>query len=208
MFASGPGTLSPRFLHDKRARISAALAGCLRLRRIDEKKVLLDGHAWLCPRSSLGSLLLTLHPFPQCKTSDMPYWSSISGRVDDGGPQLGTTGGRLRTVTRPKFPNRCSVATILICTIAGMALACGCSVSRGATRELGGAQDVKLSRTRFGLDCRSELGVTGCLLPMLALRMHMYGRIAYLWSVYGSQDGRRRLPEVGKRSRDVGVYVL
>lgn len=32
----------------------------------------------------------------------------------------GTMGRILRAVMRPKLPNRCSIATILLCTFAGM----------------------------------------------------------------------------------------
>lgn len=60
-------------------------------------------------------------------------------------------------MTRPDFPNRCSAGTILILTCAGTALGWGWLVS-DVTGGSGGAEELKLSRTRFVLGCTSDVG--------------------------------------------------
>lgn len=85
------------------------------------------------------------------------YYPLLEGG-DDGAPQPDTTGRRWQALTRLGFPTRCPVATILICTSAGNSVGCRGVVVRGTTRGLGGVRNVKLSRTRCVLGCRSEVG--------------------------------------------------
>jgi hypothetical protein len=80
--------------------------------------------------------------------------------VVDGGAQQGVAETTLRVVTRPDFPNPYSSSTILVLTFDGTTLGCDCIAFDGTGGD-GGARGVKLSRTRFVLGCRSEVGCDG-----------------------------------------------
>ena len=78
-------------------------------------------------------------------------------------------------VTRPGIPNPYSSISILVLTSAGTMLGCG-GIVFDVTGGDGGARAVKLSRTRFVLGCRSEVGCDGVSPPMPISRMMMKTR--------------------------------
>jgi hypothetical protein len=105
-------------------------------------------------------------------------------------------------VTRPNFPNPCSWATILVLTYAWTTLGCG-RIVFDVTGGDGGARDVKLSRTRFVLGCRSEVGYDGVGPPMLISRMMMQLRAT---SPVGPEPVRQIVPRRCGQGR-VSLYI-
>lgn len=143
-------------------------------------------------------------PLPFCLCpSILPCWRNLDRlgcycplfeMGGDGAPQPGTTGRRWQALTRLGFPTRCPVATILICTSAGKLVGRRGVVVRGTTRGLGGVRNVKLSRTRCVLGCRSEVGRDrGPAVGNVLLCLCTPGE-SYIPVVRTSRDERLRLP--------------